>query len=154
MEIREIIGNTTTTPNPCPDWSQQDDAKADYIKNKPESMPNPHSLKFTGEVLAQYDGSEEVVIDMSNIRGTTFMPSVSEDGTLSWTNDRGLDNPTPVNIKGVSGVYVGEGDMPTGYDIQIDPSGEAYTYTLTEADKMDIAQKVYEMFPKAEEASL
>ena len=35
--------------------------------------------------------------------GTTFTPSVSSDGTLSWTNDGGKDNPTPVNIKGEKG---------------------------------------------------
>ena len=32
--------------------------------------------------------------------GATFTPTVSEDGTLSWTNDKGLPNPAPVNIKG------------------------------------------------------
>lgn len=32
--------------------------------------------------------------------GATFYPSVSADGVLSWTNDRGLPNPAPVNIKG------------------------------------------------------
>jgi hypothetical protein len=35
--------------------------------------------------------------------GATFTPSVSEDGVLSWTNDKGLDNPDPVNIKGTKG---------------------------------------------------
>lgn len=35
--------------------------------------------------------------------GVTFIPSVSEDGTLSWTNDGGLENPPPVNIKGTAG---------------------------------------------------
>lgn len=35
--------------------------------------------------------------------GATFTPSVSEDGVLSWTNDRGLPNPEPVNIKGKDG---------------------------------------------------
>lgn len=33
----------------------------------------------------------------------TFIPSVSSDGVLSWTNDKGLENPTPVNIKGADG---------------------------------------------------
>lgn len=33
--MREIIGNTTATPNPRPDWNQTDETKADYIKNKP-----------------------------------------------------------------------------------------------------------------------
>ena len=32
--------------------------------------------------------------------GATFTPSVASDGTLSWTNDGGLENPAPVNIKG------------------------------------------------------
>ena len=35
-DIGEIVGNTTTTPVPQSDWSQGDEAKADYIKNKPD----------------------------------------------------------------------------------------------------------------------
>lgn len=35
--------------------------------------------------------------------GATFTPSVSTDGVISWTNDKGLVNPSPVNIKGVPG---------------------------------------------------
>jgi hypothetical protein len=41
------------------------------------------------------------VIDIPSIKGekgATFTPSVSEDGTLSWTNDKGLENPVPFNI--------------------------------------------------------
>ena len=41
--------------------------------------------------------------------GATFTPSVSADGTLSWTNDKGLDNPPSVNIKGADGE---KGDDP------------------------------------------
>lgn len=36
--------------------------------------------------------------------GVTFIPSVSEAGILSWTNDGGLTNPDPVNIKGDAAV--------------------------------------------------
>ena len=36
--------------------------------------------------------------------GVTFIPSVSEAGILSWTNDGGLANPDPVNIKGDAAV--------------------------------------------------
>lgn len=35
--------------------------------------------------------------------GATFIPAVSEDGTLYWTNDKGLTNPQPVNIRGPQG---------------------------------------------------
>ena len=34
----------------------------------------------------------------------TFIPSVSEEGVLSWTNNGGLDNPQSVTIKGADGV--------------------------------------------------
>ena len=33
--MSKIIGNTTATPNPRPDFKQVDETKADYIKNKP-----------------------------------------------------------------------------------------------------------------------
>lgn len=32
--------------------------------------------------------------------GVTFIPAVSSEGIISWTNDGGLPNPEPVNIKG------------------------------------------------------
>lgn len=35
--------------------------------------------------------------------GATFTPSVSSEGVLSWTNDKGKINPTSVNIKGPKG---------------------------------------------------
>lgn len=35
--------------------------------------------------------------------GTTFTPSVSAAGVISWTNDGGKTNPDPVNIKGPQG---------------------------------------------------
>lgn len=35
--------------------------------------------------------------------GITFIPSVSNDGTISWTNDGGYPNPAPVNVKGPQG---------------------------------------------------
>ena len=35
--------------------------------------------------------------------GYTFIPSVSEEGIISWTNDGSLDNPQPINIKGPKG---------------------------------------------------
>ena len=35
--------------------------------------------------------------------GTTFIPSVSATGDLSWSNDDGKENPATVNIKGAKG---------------------------------------------------
>lgn len=46
--------------------------------------------------------------------GATFTPAVSEAGVISWTNDGGLPNPEPVNIKGPAGVDGAAG--PAGAD--------------------------------------
>lgn len=40
---------------------------------------------------------------LQGAKGATFTPSVAADGTLSWSNDGGLSNPTPVNLKGEKG---------------------------------------------------
>lgn len=40
--------------------------------------------------------------DSGELDGATFTPSVDDDGNLSWTNDKGRDNPATVNIKGYS----------------------------------------------------
>lgn len=42
--------------------------------------------------------------------GTTFTPSVSASGDLSWTNDGGKENPETVNIKGPQGEPGEKGD--------------------------------------------
>lgn len=50
--------------------------------------------------------------------GATFTPSVSSDGVLSWSNNKGLANPAPVIIKGVDGAKGDKGDKgdPFTYD--------------------------------------
>lgn len=62
------------------------------------------------------------------IKGTTFIPDVSSEGIISWTNDGDLPNPDPIDIKGPQG-ETGEkgdtglkGDTGTGIEsIQITP---------------------------------
>lgn len=86
---------------PQSDWNQTDETQLDYIKNKPTILT---------------DEDIENIIEESG--GATFVPSVSNDGILSWTNDKGLKNPTPVNVVG--------------------PKGDAYT--LTKADMGEIIE--------------
>ena len=45
-DIREVIGNTIATPNPRPDWLQDDKTKADYIKNKPTILSRVEILEL------------------------------------------------------------------------------------------------------------
>lgn len=56
--------------------------------------------------------------------GATFTPSVSADGTLSWTNNKNLTNPTSVNIKGPKGDPGIQGDPgPEGLEGPMGPEG-------------------------------
>lgn len=54
--------------------------------------------------------------------GATFTPSVSGEGIISWTNDKGLDNPSSVDIKGPQGDRGPQGE--TG------PDGKAATISV------------------------
>ena len=36
------------------------------LANKPHSLPNPNKIKFTGSVVAEYDGSSEVTVNIPN----------------------------------------------------------------------------------------
>lgn len=95
--------------------------------------------------------------------GATFIPSVDEDGFISWTNDGELPNPDPVNIRGPIGETGPQGvpgkdgytpvkgvdyfDGKDGADGQPgadgkdgEPGKDGENYILTEADKAEIAQ--------------
>lgn len=57
----------------------------------------------------------------SAVDGTTFVPSVSEEGVISWTNTDGKANPTSVNIKGPQGDVGPQG--PVGPQGERGPAG-------------------------------
>ena len=61
------------------------------------------------DIIAQWEDEVNAVKqilldarDSGELDGATFTPSVDADGNLSWTNDKGRDNPATVNIKGYS----------------------------------------------------
>lgn len=69
--------------------------------------------------------------------GVTFTPTVSEDGTISWTNDGELDNPESVNIRGPIGPNGKEG--PKGNDgfsptIDVEDIDGGHQVTITDVN--------------------
>ena len=62
-------------------------------------------IKTVNGVTPDENGNVEVVGNngADGKDGATFTPSVSADGVLSWTNDKGLENPKTQNIKGEKG---------------------------------------------------
>ena len=69
--------------------------------------------------------------------GATFTPSVSSDGVISWTNDKGLPNPDPVDIMGPEGPKGPKGDTPV--------KGVDY---WTDSDKAELVQDVLGQLPE------
>lgn len=65
------------------------------------SAAMPADMSTQPKTIPTQFGALTVLHDGQN--GATFFPTVSDDGVLSWTNDRQLDNPQPVNIKGRDG---------------------------------------------------
>ena len=93
-------------------------------------------LEATEEIEEQnIDAIEQIlrsIVELENKvdsggSGGYYAPSVDDDGNLTWTASKaGMPAVDGTNIKGpqgVSGVYVGSGDMPAGYNVQIDPNG-------------------------------
>lgn len=71
---------------------------------KTEAMTQPVGIDANGNLYTLPGGGED---------GATFTPAISEDATLSWSNNKGLDNPAPVNIRGPKGDPGGDGFSPS-----------------------------------------
>ena len=111
------------------------------------SVSTPKSL--SGNV-----GAKTINIGSSGDGGATFIPSVSADGVISWTNDKGLPNPKPVNIKGVKGDKGDKGEAgengkdgangKDGVDGYTPVKGKDY---FTDADKSEMVSSVISQLP-------
>ena len=100
------------------------------------------SMPFTesaGKFNANF-GETSVIHGGQN--GATFYPDVSDDGIISWTNDRELPNPNPVNIKGDKGDTGANGK--DGTDGYTPITGKDY---FTDSDKAEMVSSVIAALP-------
>lgn len=90
--------------------------KSGYIPAEPPSPPEPTAvyvksiagkIYYIREYLSAFqysaDGETWKTLTGGGGSGGIFVPSLSEDGVLSWTNNAGLPNPEPVSILGPAG---------------------------------------------------
>lgn len=75
---------------------------SDEVRYKQTQQPLSVKLDAMDAAIAAA-GSGSGTAGADGEDGATFTPAVAADGTLSWTNDKGLANPAPVNIKGPAG---------------------------------------------------
>ena len=135
------------------EWLESLKALSNYeiaVKNGFEGTEQEwlNSLKaLTNYQLALQEGFVGSVSDyLESIKGTsgkdgsngiTFTPTVSEDGTISWSNDGELNNPEPINIRGPIGPNGKEG--PKGNDgfsptIDVEDIDGGHQVTITDVN--------------------
>lgn len=81
-----------------------------------------------GQVLTKTVGGIAWTDSGGSGAGTTFYPHVSADGILTWTNDLGLPNPDPVDLKGTVGA---DGFTPT---VTVEAVEDGFMLTITNRD--------------------
>lgn len=87
-------------------WTEQKIIEANEIVfTTNNSLPVTGSMSLlyvTEDSILLWDGSEYIKVGGQGT-GTTFIPSIDSNGDLTWTNDGGLTNPQPVNVRGPEG---------------------------------------------------
>ena len=71
---------------------------SDYVYTETETL----TWKSLDERITELEKGGTGGSDVNGKDGATFIPTVSQEGIISWENDQGLQNPTPVNISGKS----------------------------------------------------
>lgn len=68
---------------------------------------DPNDIADAGKIDSLVSRLEKVLGEMdltgAVVRGATFIPTVSDEGVISWTNNQDLQNPESKNIKGPKG---------------------------------------------------
>ena len=109
------------------------------------NFPKMSGSVSTPKSLSGNVGAKTINIGSSGDGGATFIPYVSADGVISWTNDKGLPNPEPVNIKGVKGDKGKDGaNGKDGADGYTPVKGKDY---FTDADKSEMVSSVISQLP-------
>lgn len=95
-----------------------------YACIKSNSNTTPSNEQYWKLVISGVEGPQGEIGET----GATFTPHVSESGVLSWTNDKDLENPVSVNIKGEKGdpstVPGPKGDKGEKGDTVVGPKGD------------------------------
>lgn len=110
----EKADTATQQANRAQAWAESEES--------PDGEPDSKSSKTWAEEAAasaskaetignKYGDLDEAIKEVEDIATNVnvFLPSVSEEGVISWTNRAGIENPPSVNIKGPQGVQGPQG---------------------------------------------
>ena len=74
-------------------------------------LENPEPASIRGPQGEQGEQGPQGETGETGAQGPYFLPSVSAEGVLSWTNNGGLENPSPANIRGPQGATGPQGEQ-------------------------------------------
>lgn len=96
--LNELIEKVTNLDNLITEnESIRNSNEKDRISNENERISNENEReKYFGEIQKKVDDGE--------FNGATFLPNIDKNGDISWTNDKGLENPQIRNIRGPQGI--------------------------------------------------
>lgn len=100
------------------------DSAGDLSWTNDGGLTNPATVNIKGPKGDTGDTGADGAKGDDGAKGTTFTPSVSSDGTLSWTNDGGLDNPDPVQIVGADGAAGASGTNGATFTPSVSAAGD------------------------------
>lgn len=110
-------------------------------------LNNPDTINIKGPKGDKGDKGDQGIIGPEGIQGPIgpyYIPSVSNDGVISWTNTGGLNNPSSINIKGPkgdTGIQGPKGPIgpqgPQGNNGATGPKGDPFTYEDFTAEQLE-----------------
>jgi hypothetical protein len=119
------------------EWKVLLDCSTLFISNeKVAELKQIEMFNEDGAIKWQYKGElrKHTLLNAKETKGEkgdVFIPSVSKDGILSWSNNSNLENPEPVNVKG-------EAHLPDNIvvnTITLQPDDKASVSASLSADK-------------------
>ena len=128
--------------------------EASRISNEETRVANENTRINNENAREEYIKDLKKDVELGNLDGATFTPSVSENGDLSWSNNKGLVNPQTINIRGPEGKEgkkgiqgepgVGITTVTSGQSIQQDGN----TVTPITVNKTDGTQQTFNISAK------
>lgn len=126
------------------EWSQEEQGRetAEASRSAAETGREAAETerRAAEEIRKQNEAAREAA-EKNRKDGTTFVPEVSEDGVLSWSNSDGKQNPESRNIRGPAGpagmVISREEPTDHSHPAWLDPDGEEVSGLLDPVEKTE-----------------
>ena len=149
-DVKELLNKAdsalqsyTETDPTVPSWAKAD-KKPTYTASEVGALPSTTKIPSKLSDLTD-DSTHRTVTDTEK---STWSAKVDTSSLTSAVNDALLQAKASGEFDGESGVYVGSGEMPEGYNVQIDPNGDADIEVLTaEETKNLVVEEVANNLP-------